>query len=178
MSSHLGKAPVKPFAQYKLVGTGIPRNDIPDKVAGKYVYMQHVRVPGMLHGRVESASRGQQLRRGREGSRHRRNLHPRDPRCARSSQGRFCRCGSRKRMGCRAGCAAIESGFRECHWPQAGHFRPARSDAHRRKTTDKVVLERGDMGAFWRSCARGVSTTSAHLIRRMRRSGRIARWAT
>jgi nicotinate dehydrogenase subunit B len=47
-----GSAPVKPFTQYKLVGTGIPRNDVPDKVAGKYVHMQHVRVPGMLHGRV------------------------------------------------------------------------------------------------------------------------------
>jgi CO/xanthine dehydrogenase Mo-binding subunit len=47
-----GSAPLKPFTQYRLVGTGIPRNDIPDKVAGKYVYMQHVRVPDMLHGRV------------------------------------------------------------------------------------------------------------------------------
>src|SRR5579872_6047820 len=47
-----GKAPLKPVAQYKVVGTGVPRNDIPDKVSGKYVYMQHVRVPDMLHGRV------------------------------------------------------------------------------------------------------------------------------
>ncbi len=47
-----GKAPLKPFTQYKVVGTGVPRNDIPDKVAGKYVYMQHVRVPDMLHVRV------------------------------------------------------------------------------------------------------------------------------
>lgn len=47
-----GSAPLKPVAQYKLVGTAIPRNDIPDKVAGKYVYMQNVRVPGMLHGRI------------------------------------------------------------------------------------------------------------------------------
>ena len=47
-----GTAPVKPFAQFKVVGTGIPRNDIPDKVSGKYVYMQHVRLPEMLHGRV------------------------------------------------------------------------------------------------------------------------------
>lgn len=30
----------------------VPRFDLPDKVSGKYVYMQHVRVPGMLHGRV------------------------------------------------------------------------------------------------------------------------------
>ncbi len=47
-----GSAPVKPFTEYKVVGKPVPRNDMPDKVAGKYVYMQHVRVPGMLHGRV------------------------------------------------------------------------------------------------------------------------------
>ena len=47
-----GSAPVKPFANYEVVGTSIPRRDTPDKVTGKYVYMQHARVPGMLHGRV------------------------------------------------------------------------------------------------------------------------------
>lgn len=47
-----GAAPVKHPADYKIVGTPVPRNDLPSKVSGKYVYMQHVRVPGMLHGRV------------------------------------------------------------------------------------------------------------------------------
>ncbi len=47
-----GTAPVKMPAEFKVVGTRVLRNDIPDKVTGKYVYMQHVRVPGMLHGRV------------------------------------------------------------------------------------------------------------------------------
>jgi nicotinate dehydrogenase subunit B len=47
-----GTAPVKTPADFKVVGTRVPRNDIPDKVSGKYVYMQHLRVPGMLHGRV------------------------------------------------------------------------------------------------------------------------------
>ena len=47
-----GSAPVKAPADYKIVATAVPRNDMPDKVSGKYVYMQHVRVPGMLHGRV------------------------------------------------------------------------------------------------------------------------------
>jgi CO/xanthine dehydrogenase Mo-binding subunit len=37
---------------YSIVGTRVPRVDTPDKVSGKYQYMQHVRVPGMLHGRV------------------------------------------------------------------------------------------------------------------------------
>src|SRR5579885_2979775 len=47
-----GSAPVKAPSEYKVVGTRVPRNDIPAKVSGSYVYMQHVRVPGMLHGRV------------------------------------------------------------------------------------------------------------------------------
>jgi nicotinate dehydrogenase subunit B len=47
-----GKAPLKPVADYKLVGKNPPRNDIPEKVSGKYVYLQHVRLPGMVHGRV------------------------------------------------------------------------------------------------------------------------------
>jgi nicotinate dehydrogenase subunit B len=47
-----GSAPVKTPSQYRLVGTPIARNDIPDKVSAKHVYMQHVRVSGMLHGRV------------------------------------------------------------------------------------------------------------------------------
>jgi nicotinate dehydrogenase subunit B len=55
-----GTAPVKPFDGYKIVGKPIPRNDMPDKVAGKYVYMQHVRVPEMLHGRVVRP-RGQRM---------------------------------------------------------------------------------------------------------------------
>jgi nicotinate dehydrogenase subunit B len=47
-----GTAPLKPVADYKLVGKSPTRNDIPDKVSGKYVYLQHVRLPGMVHGRV------------------------------------------------------------------------------------------------------------------------------
>ena len=37
---------------FTIVGTSIPRLDIPDKITGKFTYMQDVRVPGMLHGRV------------------------------------------------------------------------------------------------------------------------------
>jgi nicotinate dehydrogenase subunit B len=47
-----GSAPVKSPASYKVVGTPVPRRDSPDKVNGEYVYMQHARVDGMLHGRV------------------------------------------------------------------------------------------------------------------------------
>ena len=47
-----GNAPLKPPREYKIVGARVPRNDIPDKVSGKYVHMQHVTLPGMLHARL------------------------------------------------------------------------------------------------------------------------------
>ena len=47
-----GSAPQKPVSQYKVVGARHPRRDLPDKISGKYVYVQNVRLPNMLHGRV------------------------------------------------------------------------------------------------------------------------------
>lgn len=49
---YTGTAPLKSFRDYKVVGQPIPRLDIPEKAAGKYMHMQHVRIPGMLHGRI------------------------------------------------------------------------------------------------------------------------------
>jgi CO/xanthine dehydrogenase Mo-binding subunit len=48
------KQPVKEKSpkDYKIVGKSVARVDIPDKVTGRFVYMQDFRVPGMLHGRV------------------------------------------------------------------------------------------------------------------------------
>ena len=48
------KQPVKekPPKDYKIVGKSTPRVDIPDKVTGRFTYMQDFRVPGMLYGRV------------------------------------------------------------------------------------------------------------------------------
>ena len=42
----------KEVTKFKIVGTSVPRVDIPDKVTGRFTYMQDFRVPGMLHGRV------------------------------------------------------------------------------------------------------------------------------
>jgi CO/xanthine dehydrogenase Mo-binding subunit len=42
----------KPPVEYKIVGQAIPRRDIPAKVTGGAAYVQDVRLPGMLHGRV------------------------------------------------------------------------------------------------------------------------------
>jgi len=49
---HAKPAAAKDPKDYKLVGKPVPRVDIPDKVTGRFTYMQDVRVPGMLHGRV------------------------------------------------------------------------------------------------------------------------------
>ncbi|MBV8729945.1 MAG: molybdopterin-dependent oxidoreductase, partial [Acidobacteriia bacterium] len=37
---------------WKVLGTSVPRVDIPAKVKGTFMYVQKVRVPGMLHGKV------------------------------------------------------------------------------------------------------------------------------
>jgi len=37
---------------YVATGRSVPRVDIPAKIAGTYAYMQNLRIPGMLHGRV------------------------------------------------------------------------------------------------------------------------------
>jgi nicotinate dehydrogenase subunit B len=47
-----GKATPKPYTAYKVVGTSVPRFDVPDKVFGKFTYTQDIKVPGMLHARV------------------------------------------------------------------------------------------------------------------------------
>src|SRR6185369_12747500 len=47
-----GAAPVKPPSRYTLVGQRVARLDLPEKASGKYIRVQNIRVPGMLHGRV------------------------------------------------------------------------------------------------------------------------------
>ncbi|KAF2394974.1 Nicotinate dehydrogenase subunit B [Pseudomonas frederiksbergensis] len=47
-----GTAPLKPAADYRLVGKGAARVDIPAKATGELTYVHDMRVPDMLHGRV------------------------------------------------------------------------------------------------------------------------------
>jgi len=47
-----GVSPSKPVAEYKVIGTKVPRVDVPDKISGRYTYVHNVRIPGMVHGRV------------------------------------------------------------------------------------------------------------------------------
>jgi nicotinate dehydrogenase subunit B len=44
--------PHKNYKDYKTVGQSIPRVDLPPKFTAQFTYVQDVRVPGMLHGRV------------------------------------------------------------------------------------------------------------------------------
>jgi CO/xanthine dehydrogenase Mo-binding subunit len=46
------KVAPKPPAQHTIVGRSIPRRDIPAKVTGGAAYVQDIRLPGMVHGRV------------------------------------------------------------------------------------------------------------------------------
>lgn len=43
---------VRPHRSGKIAGSSVPRSDIPAKLDGTYLYVQDVRVPGMLHARV------------------------------------------------------------------------------------------------------------------------------
>jgi nicotinate dehydrogenase subunit B len=45
-------APLKSPETYQIVGTSMPREDLPRKVAGQSGFIQDLRVPGMLHGRL------------------------------------------------------------------------------------------------------------------------------
>ena len=46
------KAKPKTPDQYQVIGKSVQRDDIPAKVTGEYVYINDVKVPGMLHARV------------------------------------------------------------------------------------------------------------------------------
>lgn len=45
-------APLKPYKEYRVVGTAAPRLDLPAKFTGRPAFVQDLRLPGMLHARV------------------------------------------------------------------------------------------------------------------------------
>ncbi len=47
-----GRAEPKRPSEYRVVGTSVPRTDIPEKVFAKHQFVTDVRVPGMLHARM------------------------------------------------------------------------------------------------------------------------------
>ena len=72
-----GTAPVKPPVGIQSGRHAASRaTTSPDKVSGKYVYMQHVRVPGMLHGRVVRPRGQRAVWSRREDPERRRSFYP------------------------------------------------------------------------------------------------------
>jgi nicotinate dehydrogenase subunit B len=47
-----GRAEPKPPGDYRIVGTSVPRTDIPEKVFARHKFVTDVRLPGMLHARM------------------------------------------------------------------------------------------------------------------------------
>jgi CO/xanthine dehydrogenase Mo-binding subunit len=47
-----GQVKPKAHTEYRYVGTSVPRRDVPAKFTGAPVYVQDIRLPGMVHGRV------------------------------------------------------------------------------------------------------------------------------
>ena len=45
-------APEKPATEYKVVGTSVPRMELPAKIAGQPSYVHDMALPGMLHARM------------------------------------------------------------------------------------------------------------------------------
>ena len=45
-------APLKDPKEYTIVGTSVPRRDIPAKIFGTFTYVQDFKLPGMLHARM------------------------------------------------------------------------------------------------------------------------------
>ena len=50
----------KPAAQHKIIGKSVKRRDIPNKVTGGIAYVQDMRMPGMVFGRVVRGDEPQQ----------------------------------------------------------------------------------------------------------------------
>src|SRR5581483_9259740 len=46
------KAPLRSPAAFRWIGRSVPRPDVPAKVTGRNLYVQDLRLPGMLHARV------------------------------------------------------------------------------------------------------------------------------
>ncbi|HEY4073846.1 MAG TPA: molybdopterin cofactor-binding domain-containing protein [Herbaspirillum sp.] len=47
-----GKAKFKAIKDYSVIGQPVPRVDLPAKTIGSFEYVQNIRLPGMMHGRV------------------------------------------------------------------------------------------------------------------------------
>jgi nicotinate dehydrogenase subunit B len=154
-----GSAPVKTPAEFKVVGTRVPRNDIPDKVSARYVYMQHARVPGMLHGRVVRP-------RGQSGYGAGVKVLNIDEGSIRNIPGaRLIRRGDFTGVVAENEWDAVRAARQlKVTWdttPSLPGSAALYESMRNAKTTDQVVMERGDIGAFG-NAAHVVARTTYH----------------
>jgi nicotinate dehydrogenase subunit B len=153
-----GSAPVKKPADYRLVGTRAARLDLPGKVTGTHVYMQHVRLPGMVHGRIVRP-RGQ--RAYGVGAR----VINVDEASIRNIPGvRVLRRGDFIGVVAEQEWDAVRAARQLAVTWERTNALPGSDKVHARmraaKTSDEVILERGDLAAALTSAARVVSYTA------------------
>ena len=122
-----GTAPQKAITRYKVVGTNVPRVDIPEKAAGTYTHMQHVRAARHAARPCGPAARPARLWRRRQADGDRRGLDQGHPGADRA-QGRLRRRGGGERVGRHPRVARAEGDLAgdEC---AAGQRRPVHPDA-------------------------------------------------
>jgi CO/xanthine dehydrogenase Mo-binding subunit len=152
-----GSAPVKAPSAYRLVGAPAPRRDIPAKVRGEYDYIQHLRMPGMLHARVVRP-RGQ-----RAYGAGARVVSVDDASIASIPTARVLRRGDFLAVAAEREWDAIRAARQlQVVWddapslpPQAQLYERMRAE----KTVDTVVLERGDAASALAGAAQAVSMT-------------------
>ena len=47
-----GKVPLKPISEHRYIGKSVTRVDIPAKMTGEAIFLQEIRLEGMVHGRI------------------------------------------------------------------------------------------------------------------------------
>ena len=152
-----GIAPQKPITRYQLVGARVPRVDIPDKASGKYVHMQHVRMPDMLHGRVVRPRGQRAYGDGAKPLAVDESSIAGIPGARLVRKGDFVGVVAREEWDAVKAAAALEVTWRE------SSTLPGNADLFERmraaKTTDTVIADWGDAGSAFASAAHAAGAT-------------------
>ncbi|HUG72262.1 MAG TPA: molybdopterin cofactor-binding domain-containing protein, partial [Steroidobacteraceae bacterium] len=152
-----GTPALKSVADYRLVGAPLPRADLTSRVDGTHTYIQHLRLPGMLHGRIVRP-RGQ----GRHGA-GARVLSLDESSIAQIPGARLLRQGEFLAVVAPAEWAAVRAADRlQVSWEESPDL-PGSEGLHAQMrsvpTTDNVVAERGDAAAAAATAATRVQFT-------------------
>ena len=152
-----GIAPQKPITRYQLVDARHPRVDIPDKASGKYVHMQHVRMPDMLHGRVVRPRGQRAYGDGAKPLAVDESSIAGIPGARLVRKGDFVGVVAREEWDAVKAAAALEVTWRE------SSTLPGNADPFERmraaKTTDTVIADWGDAGSAFASAAHAAGAT-------------------